>query len=434
MPYSTTITALDLSGGVPDVRVVAGYTWDEAVGSTVVERRQDEVTLDVTSAAFLSQTTPVSFGYAGNLAPQPSANWFIALWIQEIPRIANDTGWLFRSGLFTTEPPSDPIEVILAPEELVGNVELASAVGALPIASGSTTITAITLTVAGADVALTAIGTDTGLPAGVTFTYTATLVLIPNASLKDVDSPFEIRLNNPSLSFTAAPGTGFATTLLNLIAGIVHGEVAPRLKATVKGLVNAGVLSTVASRLNRGTPASMPPGVVLSIRAVRSTTRSAAGGGTESVIGLRGALGAFDGVLNKFPASGGGRCFIASAALDPHAPEVVTLRTWRDERLLARPGGSALVAAYEWVSPAVARAIARSERRQAIVRRLVVVPAARLAGRSLRSWTATARRRPHRGSRPCTSCERSSPDARYGLQLSGDYVGRRAIQSGGNPW
>ena len=32
MPYSTTITALDLSGGVPDVRVTAGYTWTEVGG------------------------------------------------------------------------------------------------------------------------------------------------------------------------------------------------------------------------------------------------------------------------------------------------------------------------------------------------------------------------------------------------------------------
>lgn len=386
MPYNATITALDFSGGVPDVRVVAGYTWVEYGGPTAVEVRQDEVTLDVPSAAFLSATTPVSFGYAGDLAPPPSSNWSIALWIQEIPRIANDTGWLFRSGLFTTEPPTDPIEVILAPEELVGSAELAQAVGTLPITSGSTTITSIMLTVAGTDVALTATGTDTQLPTGVTFTYTATLALIPNPSLTDVDSPFELRLDNPSLSFTAAPGTGLSTALLNLISGIIYGEVAPRLKATVKGLVNAGVLSTVASRLNKGVPASMPQGVVLSVRAVRSTTRPAAGGGTESVIGVRAALAAFGGVLNKFPATsgGGGKCFVASAALDPGAPEVVTLRTWRDERLLTSPGGAALVAAYERVSPPVARAIARSERRRALVRRLVVVPAARLADRSVR--------------------------------------------------
>jgi hypothetical protein len=165
MPYSVNITALDLSGGVPDVRITAGYTWTEVGGPQAVERRQDEATLDVMSNVFLSQTTPVTFSYAGDLAPPPSPNWFISLWIQEIPRIASGTGWLFRSGRFTTEPPTDPIEVILAPEELIGAAELAGAIGTLPMTSGSTTITGLTLAVAGADVALTATGTDTGLPA-----------------------------------------------------------------------------------------------------------------------------------------------------------------------------------------------------------------------------------------------------------------------------
>jgi hypothetical protein len=158
------------------------------------------------------------------------------------------------------------------------------------------------------------------------------------------------------------------------------------VRATVKDAVNAGVLSQVATRLNRGVPSSMPPGVVLSIRSVRSTTRPTAAGGTESVIGVRAALGAFGGVLNRFPAtSGGGRtCFVASAALGPSAAEVIVLRRWRDERLLPLPGGAAAVALYERISPPLARAIARSERRRALVRRLVVVPAARLAGRAFR--------------------------------------------------
>jgi hypothetical protein len=45
MPYSVNITALDLSGGVPDVRITAGYTWTEVGGPQAVERRQDEVSV-----------------------------------------------------------------------------------------------------------------------------------------------------------------------------------------------------------------------------------------------------------------------------------------------------------------------------------------------------------------------------------------------------
>jgi hypothetical protein len=60
----------------------------------------------------------------------------------------------------------------------------------------------------------------------------------------------------------------------------------------------------------------MPAGAVLSIRGVRPTTRTAAGGATEAVIGVRGALGAFGGVSSKFPALGtgsGSGCFVATA-------------------------------------------------------------------------------------------------------------------------
>jgi hypothetical protein len=152
--------------------------------------------------------------------------------------------------------------------------------------------------------------------------------------------------------------------------------------ATVKGLLNSGILTQVATRLNRGVPAAMPAGVVLSIRAVRATTRTTSTGATEAVIGVRGALGAFGGVTNKFPAlstGGGSTCFIATAAVGPDAPEVAVLRAWRDGWLRPRTGGAAVIAAYERLSPPVARRIADSPTRRALVRTLVVSPAARLA-------------------------------------------------------
>src|SRR5260370_19828146 len=46
---------------------------------------------DISATEFLS-ATPFPFSYAGTLAPQPSPAWYIAQWIQEIPRIANGTG------------------------------------------------------------------------------------------------------------------------------------------------------------------------------------------------------------------------------------------------------------------------------------------------------------------------------------------------------
>jgi hypothetical protein len=163
-----------------------------------------------------------------------------------------------------------------------------------------------------------------------------------------------------------------------------------KLNATVKGQINEGVLSEVATRLNRGVPTSMPAGVVLSVRGVRGTTRPA-DPASEPVIGVRAALGAFGGVLNKFPENTPNPnpnprpCFIATAALDPFAPDVVCLRTWRDRRLVhSRWGGRVLLAVYERWSPPLARLISRSERRRSVVRVLIVAPAARFARWSLR--------------------------------------------------
>jgi hypothetical protein len=58
---------------------------------------------------------------------------------------------------------------------------------------------------------------------------------------------------------------------------------------------------------------------------------------------------------------------------------VQVLRLWRDERLLIRRGGARLIRAYERISAPLAVFIARSDRRRALVRRLVVAPAARVA-------------------------------------------------------
>jgi hypothetical protein len=379
MPFSTTISALDFSSGLANVRVSAGYVWNEVGGPNPGERKQAEVALDVTSTDFLRQASPVTFSYAGSLAPLPSPAWFIGMWIQEIPAIASGAGWLFRSGGFDDDPPSLPLEVILAPEEMIGAAELSSAIGSLPQTSGTTTITALSLTVAGADVALTATGTDTQLPAGDTFTYTATLVLDPGSRVLASGSPFDVRLTNPSLTFTAAPGTGLATALLNALSGLIERDTAFRVKSTVESRVNSGVLMAVATRVNRGVPSSMPAGVVLSIRGVRATTRTTPGG-TESVIGVRSALAAFGGVLNKFPAlATASRCFIATAAFTPTAPEVEVLTAWRDHWLCRRRGGQRVIAVYERFSPPLARFVARSALRRALARTLIVTPGARLA-------------------------------------------------------
>src|SRR3954466_1690873 len=122
MPYSVNVSGYDLSSGVGAVRTTAVYTWTEVGGPHgAVERIQDELSVDFTAAQLLNVSNPATFLVPGDLAPTPSPAWFIALRIQEIARIPKDDGWLFRSGRFDTNPPTDPIEVILAPEQLIGD-------------------------------------------------------------------------------------------------------------------------------------------------------------------------------------------------------------------------------------------------------------------------------------------------------------------------
>ena len=209
--------------------------------------------------------------------------------------------------------------------------------------------------------------------------------LWPSSSLRDVTQVIDIRLTQTSLSFSSGVGQGFVTAWLDLVSGIIYSTIAEQLKTTIRSTLNAGILSSVATQLNRGVPSTLPAGVVLSLRVIVPTTRTVTDSQgtktTESALGFLGALAAFGGVINKFPAlssSGGGGCFIATAALGPNAPEVQVLRGWRDRWLRQRFAGAQLIALYEQWSPPLAQRIADSPRMREVVRRCLVTPAARL--------------------------------------------------------
>jgi len=76
----------------------------------------------------------------------------------------------------------------------------------------------------------------------------------------------------------------------------------------------------------------------------------------------------------------GRACFIATAAYgDPDAPEVESLRRFRDDHLLPNPVGHAFVRLYYRWSPPLARAIARRPRLRLAVRRALDLLRARAA-------------------------------------------------------
>jgi hypothetical protein len=80
-----------------------------------------------------------------------------------------------------------------------------------------------------------------------------------------------------------------------------------------------------------------------------------------------------------------GDCFIATAAYGTAlAPELDTLRAYRDQVLRRRAAGRAFVAAYYRLAPRPAAALARHDRLRAGVRVALVAPAVRLGGRALK--------------------------------------------------
>lgn len=82
-------------------------------------------------------------------------------------------------------------------------------------------------------------------------------------------------------------------------------------------------------------------------------------------------------------ASGEGGCFVATAACGgPDAAEVVELRGFREDVLRRRRLGRLAIAAYEAISPPLARLIARSATLRGLARALVVRPAMAVARRA----------------------------------------------------
>jgi hypothetical protein len=73
--------------------------------------------------------------------------------------------------------------------------------------------------------------------------------------------------------------------------------------------------------------------------------------------------------LEKLKTAQASQCFIATAAFGTSmAPEVSTLRTWRDEKLLTTRRGRWIVARYYRISPPIASWVARNTAARTLVR------------------------------------------------------------------
>lgn len=347
MPYGNTFTLLDTGGGPTPTRSVTARLWMMWSELNVGNRQQEEGSQEVEVS--LNGKTPASFDFV--LGPFNQISKQTGISLQDTERVANDTGWLFRSGRFDAALPTDPIEVIAGPT----TIPASDLPGLLPVppfaVSSKTTVTALSATMVqgGIDVIATGTTTETGVVVG--FRFTTQLKLAPSSDVAAVE-PLEVGMSNPTLVFVSGPSvlSAIEAELANLLRVFLTRDAFPALRRNLEARVNAAVSASAGASLPGG---ALPEGVTLSIRsvAIRPT-------GIE----VRGALGAFGGVLSKLPSAGGGSFSCALQTLQTMGLLTVSLETFRGVREAlsqGAPAERALVERYYRASPEAAHVLLR---------------------------------------------------------------------------
>lgn len=161
MSYSNSVTLTSLEGGAwPPVTARLWMLW------TVVGTGQGSGPQQLEQGSD-SLASAGSFPFSFPLGPDFSnASKGIGVSLQDTPRVANDTGWWFRSGRFDGPLPTGPIEVVLlAPTELT-RTDFAAALPTIPMAMSFTRRITFLSVISGSELVVTAAGTTTelGLP------------------------------------------------------------------------------------------------------------------------------------------------------------------------------------------------------------------------------------------------------------------------------
>lgn len=299
MPYSTTVDVINLEGGAfPSATSRIWMLWSVVgTGSGTGPQQSDEgdITVQTTSSQFsISFVRGPDFTYASRQ---------IGLSIQDTNRVANETGWWFRSGNLETLP-NQSIEVVLANAVDITQAEVDAALPAMPMSvSAGTTITSATAMLA-ADgfIDLVANGTTTEAGPAVTFTYTLRFKVVPSSSLANAETDiFEIETpDRGAIVFTGAGGGAVTAAFLNTVNFFILREVFPRFRARLKSGINSSVISQIAGRIAPGTT-TMPAGVIVSARSVTMKVDSTVTPPLATALTVRAALGSYGGVFSKFP-------------------------------------------------------------------------------------------------------------------------------------
>jgi hypothetical protein len=380
MAYTTNVTLLDSEGGptTADITARVWMLWSVLGTGTGTGNMQSEEG-SAMGLVMKDQSAPLQVNFPGN-TNFAYANRSVGFSVQDTPRVANDTGWLFRSGDFPDDLPAESVEIVTATRSFT-STEVAAMIGTPPftIDPGTTTIvTALTVTFALNAVDFMATGTTMATGTLLTFTGGGRLTMAPSSDIRAAATEaINAGVSNVAITFTGAGVAGsIQASVANSLSGFALNVMRPQIRQAVESRLNADIAQSIGRSLQTGN--TLPPGVMLSIRSVNITADP---GGTLAV---RGALGAFGGVFSKLPPiqvpTGGGRtCFIATAVHGANSPEVQLLREFRDGLLVNHSAGRKFVSIYERLSPPLADFISNRQIPKAMARGLVVKPGVWLA-------------------------------------------------------
>ncbi len=236
MPYSTTVSLLDTEGGSPSLDV-SGRVWMTyyvpGSGTGTGNQQFESDRIDGEGSPRPVRSTSPLFPGQHELQPERArrrsehSGHF---------RVANDTGWLFRSGEYPDDLPAESVEIVTAARTL-NDADLAGALPALPLTVDTgtgTVLNAITATLGAAGIDVSATGTTNAVGPTVGLTFTATLVVSPSADVRRPEQEaLSIVMTNAAVSFAPGPNvaSSVSAAVLNAIRPVLLRSFGPSCRA-----------------------------------------------------------------------------------------------------------------------------------------------------------------------------------------------------------